>query len=417
MPSSGLTQFDYLYNALADKFPAIRGNPDGTTIFQFAAMPIAADWISGHDEKAYDLANKGSTQLDGFYSGGSGIENAYRDLISAIASPDVEDNEGYKKSQALVEDYSRLLGQEQTEAERAYQDWAALNTTSAGTPAKTITEWLKDPIGGISFGDRIELTMQQLKTQQERSQEILEAVNDPLARVYEALKKNTMKVGDQTVAAVTIDGELARDKTRWDRYKNQYDFEATLEKDSTIDYPWKTLYSAQVHQDCWSTNVSVKVDTSRIIADEHYKLEVTAVGLQAYTISRSAWFDTDYLNPNIKLSTTSMFDNDTFFGLSGSLHLIPQMLVVIYKPSYKLTVSTEIYKQQFQANTSSSIEWIDLFATRFKFSGLASLAKVGEQTTTLTFPAPESASPQVLGVISDVHWNKSKAASNTGEGA
>jgi hypothetical protein len=402
-----LTQFDYLYNALANKYPAIRGNPDGTTVFQFAAFPIGADWVSGQDEKAYDLAGKGSTRLDGFYSGGPTIENAYRDLISSVSKPDAEQDEAYKDSQALIEDYSKLMRQKAAEANLAYKQWEASHTSPNGTPTENLTEWLKDQLGGASFGKELAHIEQQQKIEETKNQEILEGLKDPLARTLKALNEDTMNVGTQKVANVTIDGELANDKTRWDRYKGQHDFEATLEKDSTIEYPWKTLYKTKVSQDCWSTSVSVEVNTSRIIDDEHYKLEVAAVGLQAYTITRGAWFDVDYLNPSIKLSPASIFNGDTFFGLSGSLHLIPQMLVVMYKPTYKLTINTEIYKQEFLTQAAAQVEWIDLFASRFHFSNIASLAKVGETTTTLTFPAPENAAPQIIGVISDVHWNKS----------
>lgn len=186
---------------------------------------------------------------------------------------------------------------------------------------------------------------------------------------------------------------------------------ADINSDSVIESLWKTVYSTQVVQTCWKTSVETKVDTFRIITDNHYNLKVQAVGVQGYQVTRGRWYNPAFVTPDAQIvqGATSL-TNDSFFGLSGCLHLIPETIFVMYKPTITLTVSSKTYKQQFEANASLDIDWIELIGFRFSFKGLASLQPVenGDNTVTLTFRSPDNAAPQILGVTSKVVFNGNK---------
>jgi hypothetical protein len=201
---------------------------------------------------------------------------------------------------------------------------------------------------------------------------------------------------------------LQGDISNWNTYADgQFDFKMRpITKAETVKTPWKTTYKTTVKQKCLTTQVETNVDTSRIIADEHYKLEMMAVGANSYSIQRGNWYDETYINGDTPIVQGSNFNNDSFFGLHGTLHLAPEAIFVLYKPTIKLTVSTQVYKQEFEANADTKINWLDLFSFRFEFDGLASLQPEGdEQTTTVTFQAPKNQLAQIVGIVSRVAWN------------
>lgn len=408
MPAGNeLTQFDYLFNALANKFPGI-ASASGASLFQFATVPIAASWETNEDAKAYELSSRGSANLTGFYVPGDRIDIAYGDLINSIEQPNVENNPEYTKARREAEDANRVWKAKAGEATVAYKQWAATHEKPDGTPLLTEIEWLGAATGGAAWAGELKELQDEAAAKRAAMALIAKTLSAPLAAAQAAAGEDKVTIGALTYSQVSIGGTLAQDIRRWDKAKaGEYEFDVVLEGGRTITYPWKTLYKTEVHQDCWSTSASVKVNTSRIIADEHYELRVQAVGLESYPISRGQWYDPNFVNPNQKIASGSSFDNDTFFGPDGTLHLIPQLLLVMYKPTYRLTVSDIVYKQEFEANADASIEWIDLFGSRFKFSGLASLQpeKNADSTTTVTFASPAEASPQIIGVFSKVCWN------------
>jgi hypothetical protein len=403
-----LTQFDYLFNALANKFPGIASASGGASLFQFATSPIAATWETNEDAKAYELASRGSANLTGFYVPGDRLDVAYGDLVLSIEQPSVEANEQYKTLAGEEEDINREFKAKAAEANTAYLQWAAVHTKPDGTPQMKEVEWLTSPTGGISWSRQLEGLSTALAKKRAAMVKIAESLEGPLAAAQKAALEDKVKIGPLSYSQASIGGQLATDMRRWNKAKEgEYEFDVVLEGGRTITYPWRTLYKTEVHQNCWSTSASVHVNTSRIIEDEHYSLRVSAVGLESYPISRGQWYDPNFVNPNERIASGSPFDTDTFFGPEGTLHLVPELLLVMYKPTYRLTVSDTVYKQEFEANADADIDWIDLFGSRFKFDGLASLLpeKQANSTTTITFASPVEASPQIIGVFSKVCWN------------
>lgn len=80
-----------LYLSLAVKFPAILTS-DSSTLFQFTGSPMSANWVKGNDISAYNLANKVSASVDGFYTPAPGsLVNTYSNLIFSMKKNTVTD--------------------------------------------------------------------------------------------------------------------------------------------------------------------------------------------------------------------------------------------------------------------------------------------------------------------------------------
>ena len=412
------SQFAYLYDALTKKYPGLTGDPDGTSVFQFATTPQEASWMVGTDANAYSVANAVPLDLNGFYTPGDALDAAYQDLIVSIQPSNYQSNQAYTQTQTILNGLTGSFAQTASDANAAYYEWAANNTTSNGTPAETKSAWLLDIMGGASWNAKLQQLQTQITLETNKLSAIVASMDGALARAQAAASTNTMPISNGgpaiQVPEVSIGGDLNGDLARWAGYPaGQYDFDVVINQNTTITYPWKTTYTSTTSVDCWGASTTVNVNTSRIIQDVNYQLEVSIVGLNTYKITRGAWYDPDYVNPSATLSSGATVNNDTFFGLHGTLHLIPETIFVMYKPTFKLTISTETYQQQFVANASADIEWINLFGFQFQFNGLASLQPVdnGNSTTTVTFASPSNAVPQVVGVVSKVAYNGSTNAS------
>lgn len=413
-PPAGITQFDYLYDALTQKYPGLTGDPGGAAVFQFAAAPISADWTTGNDAEAYDIANAVPLNLDGFYDKGDSLDTSYQDLIASVRPANYTNNPDYVQASSVVNGLTNSFAQTVANANSAYQEWAAVNPGANGVAAETKTQWLLDPLGGAVWQAKLTQVQTQLQNETSKLAAIVKTMDAALARAQSAASTDTMPISRAggtaiQVPSVTIGGDLGGDLARWAAYPDdQYDFQVVLDGSYTVKSPWKTLYTTTTSQHCWKTSSTVTVDTSRIIQDVNYKLEVNVVGVESYPITRGAWYDPSYVSTGVQLAPGATVTSDTFFGLAGTLHLIPETLFVMYRPTFKLTISTETYKQQFEANADVSVDWIDLFGFRFNFDGLASLQPVDNGTTTmLTFASPTNASPQIIGVTSKAVWNGS----------
>lgn len=407
------SQFEFLYDSLAQKYPGLVNAGDGAFVFQFSQMPIAASWIRGTDENAYAISNSVPADLGGFYVPGDALDSAYSTLIKSIKPKNFDDNQTYRKRLIQVADLRNNMIKVRDDAYKDYYTWAANNQEPDGTASKTFDKWLGDPFGGSVWGDKLNDINAQVKEINNEMAAILKAMDAGLSDAIAALDTDTMPISRGgsaiQVPAVTINGDLANDKTRWDSYKdNEFDFEVEITKDSVIKYPWKTVYDTKVKQKCFNTSVETKVNVSRIITDAHYELSFKAVGLQGYQISRGKWYNSAFVDPNIELvEGVAGLTKDSFFGLNGSLHLIPETILVMYKPNIQLTISEEVYKQEFASKADADLDWIDLFSFRFEFDSIASLKPVknANNTRTLTFESPLNASPQIIGITSKVAYN------------
>lgn len=406
------SQFDYLFSAIADKYPAI-GQNTASSQFQFTGSPIGANWTKGNDIDAYNTANAVSADVNGFYTPNPGpLYNAYSSLILSInPGVDADKDPTYQKLTSQLntatDNYNGALGQ----AKVAWQSYKEQNSNpKTGLPDETQTEWLANPLGGLQYKTNIDKYQTQRDGLTADIATLVQSFNAALANAQSNLTKEENKSNYEKadgsivkLPTITVGGDLGKDLAAWKQYQEgEYDLDVTLDKKSTITTPWKTVYKTKVEQHCFSTSVSTSVNTSRIIQDKDYKLRVMVKGFKSYPVSFGAWYSPSYVNPETaKFSPAATVDSNTFFGArSGSLHMIPSQIWVMYRPKIELTVSTETYKQTIEGALKSNINWVSILTFRFDTTAGASMAKVGEHTTTITFDSPIMQGPQIFGTTS-----------------
>lgn len=406
------SQWDYLYNAVVSRFPGLA--PQAGAYFQFAAAPNAATWKTPEDADAYDVADGVPASLEGFYIPTGSFSSAYATLIRSIRPATGDSNADYLAIQQKLNDqedkYTALI----SAATAAYHVFNANNPGPNGTKAESFTAWMNDPFGGASWGDKVTAVRNVIAEYNKELAAILASMDAPLSAAVAAIGTDTMNIstGGAAVAVprTTIGNSLADDKARWDVYPaGKFDFDSgPMNSETVVTGPWTSVVTTTVsHDSCGGTTVSASVDTSRIIADEHFSLRVQAVGFQGYPIKRGQWYDETFVDPKTQIVQGAAVTNDSFFGLHGSLHMIPDQVVVMYRPTISLTVSTQCYKEEIESNATASVGgFTNLFGFQFQYNGISGLNPVGDEvTTTITFPSPDNSVPQILGVISKSAYN------------
>jgi hypothetical protein len=409
------SQWDYLYNAVVSRYPGLA--PANGAFFQFSAAPNAATWVTPEDANAYGTADAVSASLGAFYIPTGSFSSAYASLIRSIRPATGDSNPDYLAIQQKLEDqedkYTALI----TAATAAFHVANANNPGPNGTNSESFTKWMSDPFGGASWGDQVMAIRAAIAEDNKELAAILVSIDAALGTAVAALSTDTMNISTGgsavQVPRTTIGGTLAGDKERWDVYPpGKFDFDSgPMNSETVVTGPWQTVVTTTVsHGSCGSTTVSQNIDTSRIVTDEHFSLRVQAVGFEGYTIKRGQWYDETFVDPKMQIVQGAGVTNDTFFGLNGSLHMIPDQVIVMYRPTISLTVSTQCYKEEIEANaTVSTGGFTNLFGFQFQFQGIHGLNPVGDDvTTTVTFPSPDDSVPQILGVISKSAYNGNK---------
>lgn len=409
------SQWDYLYNAVISRFPGLA--PGAGAFFQFSAAPSPATWTTPEDANAYDTADAVSASLEAFYIPSGSFSSAYASLIRSIRPATGDSNADYLAIQQKLEDQEDKYASIIAAAIAAYHVASANNPGPNGTNGESFQAWMNDPFGGASWGDKVMAVRAVIAEDNKELAAILRTIDAPLSAAVAALGNDTMNISTGgpavSVPRTTIGNSLADDKARWDAYPpGQFDFDSgPMNSETVVTSPWQTVVTTSVsHDSCGGTTVSQSVDTSRIITDEHFSLRVQAVGFQGYTIKRGQWYDESFVDPKTQIVQGAGVTNDTFFGLHGSLHMIPDQVVVMYRPTISLTVSTQCYKEEIEANaTASGGGFSHLFGFQFQYEGISGLNPVGDEvTTTITFPSPVNSVPQILGVISKSAYNGNK---------
>ncbi|CAM4091330.1 hypothetical protein FLSI110296_13345 [Flavobacterium sinopsychrotolerans] len=412
MPDFKDSQFDYLFSAVADKYPAIGQNTDSTQ-FQFSGSPMAANWKTGNDINAYNIANSVSADTNGFYTPNPGsLFNAYSDMILSISpSIDGSTDPTYLKTLKLFTDASTNY---QTALDNAIIAWTSYKQQNmnpkTGLPVETQAEWLADELGGLQYQTAID-DANKVKTATGNNLALLvQSLNAALAsdqkKLVDPANTSNYKKADGSLTVlptITLNGDLGTDVTNWDSYPaTQYDLDVTLTKDSTVTTPWKTVYTTNVEQHCFSTSVDTSISSTRLIQDSNYKLRVMCKGLKAYNVTFGNWYSPSFVDPTTaQFSPAAGVTSETFFSATnGSLHMIPSQIWVMYQPTIELTISTDTFKETVQGTLNSSIDWVDILSFRFDCTAGASMAEVGETTTTITFNSPVLQGPQIFGVTS-----------------
>ncbi|SMG07923.1 hypothetical protein SAMN05661096_00092 [Marivirga sericea] len=405
------SQFDYLFSAIADKYPAIAQKTD-TTQFQFAGSPMAAAWTKGDSYEAHQFANHVPADVNGFYTPNPGeLSNAYGSLIASI-DPGVDGSKDptYIKLIKQKQDAESAQKSNLDQMKAAWATYVQANTDpKTGQPAMSFDDWKNSEIGGLEYQNAIDSKQAELDDITKNIATLVKSFNAALAQDQEKFTDDkyqaqyTRKGTPVQLPEITIEGDLGQDVSNWDNApEGSYDLDVTLTKDSEVKTPWKTLTRTDVSQHCFKTSVTSKTTSSRIINDSHYKLRVMLKGFKSYNITFGGWYDSTYVSPNTaKFSPASTVNSETFFAANGgALHMIPSQVWVMYQPEIELTISSELYKETVKGDLESNIDWLDILSMRFSADAGHSIVKEGETVTTISFKSPTLQGPQVYGVTS-----------------
>lgn len=412
------TQFDYLHDAVMHKFPGLVNTGKQAAVFQFASSPIAAEWEKSDTLEAYSIANAVSSNLDGFYTQGADLDKAYIQFITTLKPPMTVKNKRYLDLEAEINALNVVERTIVGSMDSDYNLWAANNTDKqSGLVIKGKAAWLLDRFGGASWGKKLDIHDEHIATLTKELTALKKAMGDAQAAALEKASSDKYKMNISGISAskkvpeVSISGSLPTDYARWLRTpKGQYEFDVRIKDDKRTLSPWTTTVKTELHGNCFSLSSKTSVDTSRIIKDERYNLRVTAVGIQTYAITRGEWYEDSLVSLDAVLQEGAQLNHDSFFGLGGTLHMIPQSLLVWYKPSIELTVSTQCYKQSIENHLSLSLDWVELFGFRFAVGHKSGIDHIdnGDGSMTVRFESPDNVVPQIFGVISKVLYNGSK---------
>lgn len=403
------TQFDYLYNGIKERLPGLFSD-DKQTIFQFMEMPIEANWTVGNHSIAVDLADSVPAKLGGFYARGAGrVTLAYESLLMSMYQAIGDKNGEYRKLKDLVITEYQRLNVAINKAKVAYQAWRQQNLDAK----LSLSEWLENDIEAEAFKDEIEELRKSIKKKNSQCERIEGALGQALTIAQDKLRSDTVLLENgKVVPRTVIGGSLQDDIARWKSAKDrgEFDLNVTINKDQHIATPWHTTVKADTHAaSCHAPELNSYVNMKRVLLDQHYSLNVKAVGLQGYSITRGDWYNDTFVKSDQKLPEGASLKTEDFFGKDGSLHLIPTAILVMYHPVIELTISTKTFVEEIENNTRLKAYPGPLMLFGLNFDVSASLkmgVKEKDETTTMTIIPPENQPAQILGVTS---VNKSMA--------
>ncbi len=328
-----------LYLAIAEKYPAIQENSP-SSLFQFSGSPMAASWTNGNDIAAYNVANKVSANINGFYTPAPGsLYNAYASLLLSIkpgeyikTSPNNTTKTTSFDSALSHARYELTNDQNKSNYQRLDGSIKRLPTiTLSGNLGTDLADWKAYPADvndlDITISGFAELNRQ----------------------CFYASKSNDLTVRDPT----------ASEALPTDRFVQ--------------------------HEEAQNSN---------------YKLRVRFKGFKSYTITFGNWFSPSFAAPEAaSISPAATLSSLAFFGKKrGSLHMIPSQIWVLYRPKIELTVGTDFYHEKMKNDPTTNPA--DVLATSSHMKTDQPKVNIAGKTTTITYESPILQGPYIFGVTS-----------------
>jgi hypothetical protein len=402
-------QYDYLYDAIVNKYPGL-GITDNVTAFQFLQEPMTADWVTGEDAAALAIADSVPARLGGFYMPGSStVSSAYRSLIKSLQDALGDRNSNFRSLQIKIQTASDNLQKVIHDAQGEYNKYV-FAMQQKGETVSSLEDWMQSSMAATPFKMKYDQVIEEYRRLSTEAERTYGSMGAALVEAKENLDKDQILLRSDGKEAVyiprtTVGGNLAEDMRRWEN-SDGYEFDVTIKASDRDITPWKTVSTTEVKQSCHSTKIDSKIKVSQLIMDNDYSLNVKAVGLRAYPISRGVWYNDTFVNPHAEIVEGGQLDTESFFGDAGSLHMIPTSILVIYKPEISLTVSTQCYENYLANNTNLDMKYISLFSMNFDLqASLGINVKQGGSVSTITLVSPKETPAQILGISSTVKYS------------
>lgn len=370
---------------------------------------MSAEWTKQSYDIFYGLADATPGEAEGFYVVGSGhISESYANLINSIALSLGENDPEYQKLLDQLNTLTKLYNQKYQEAVDEY----ILQKSQGSTDAGSVTEWLQTP-AGKAYQKSLDQIDKQMDDYTAAMEKIVEKIGEPLSSAQKGLLTDQMSFVDGTKQVITIPrtiigGDLQADILRWQKLVSNYkagmsvgfDLDVTMNKDTTLTTDWSASVSVSTKvRPCHPVEIEEKINIQRILLDEHYSMNLKAIGCNTYPITRGIWYKDTFVRDNMKVYESGTFKISDFFGPKGALRLIPTMMLVVYHPIIELTVSTKTYKQEISEQLKAYTGPLTFFGLDFDISKAPKVLEK-EDVTTLTMEVADTQPAQLLGVVS-----------------
>ncbi|MFT5970085.1 MAG: hypothetical protein ACI8ZO_000590 [Flavobacteriales bacterium] len=410
------SMWEYLADGMIKNWPSLQ-DKSKNTVFQFTGQPVPAIWTSGLDYGAWTLANIVPANLDGYYIQSTNlVARAYKDFISSIAPSNFQRNAQYQQYQVELSNLADLYKTTVADAENSYNQFVErYPNISEGMGYFT---WLSK---GGTAGPSYSLKFSNIESQQavvtSEIGEFMKSVDFSLSEAQLAVNDltNLQKFsfgGVSQEGLVTSLDELTSYRAKWANRPagSAPDLNVTINKDTVQKGSWHKVVHTSVKRKCLSISTHTDIDTSRVLLDTKFSINIQAVGANTFRINRGSWFDASWLSAsNVRFPEGSRFTMNDFFGENGSLHLVPTRALVIYKPKVTITISTETYTQTVQKSFDASAS-ISLFGANFSLAaGVKNIVKDGPENTkviTLDSYSGVEASPLLFGMSSQSFYKE-----------
>lgn len=362
MALNDASQFEYLAQAILEAFPGLQNTATNETYFQFTGAPIAAVWEDGEDMDAYTLANTGPGTLDGFYEPTTtDVAKSYQDFIASIAPTDITTNKQWLACQTQLTTLAKQYSTVSTRASAAFNTWLAQNPSFKPDFAgfSGFDKWLVTPnTPGPGWNDQLSNNLDLQTGVKQEIAGLMTAVDGLLGKAQTAATNPAnmstfVGAGVTRQVPLTTIEDISGAMTAWTAAApGNYELQVSLHRNnrliaSNAMIPWHLLAAPNVPTTWGSLATGQVMNTSLLVADPQFSIQVMAIGARVFNVSRGPWYDSGWLTAsNCTLAKGSSFILTDFFGLRGTLKLIPLSMLVIYKPRVEITVSSATYEQE-----------------------------------------------------------------------
>lgn len=401
------SSYEHLMNALVKQFPSLAQHGE-QQVFQFVSTPIAATWKKAMSESLYNLMDTVPAERAGYYSSSaSRITSSYRDFIGSLKQKDFKESDEYRRLIDVRNKKSGIVDNNTLILKQAYVEDTGKNVDTPDE-LKDYKAWLKTQSGDF-MPPEVRKAIKAVKELEEAEEAIVafrNRANKPYQRAVEELEKNKIRImsdSSTTISEVphySFGGDLQELIETGDNLKaNDYKYKITIKSDEVIEGKWSALYSTKASASFFMARAENTTELTQLINDEKYTLEVNLKNAGTFMVNRDQWYDDTFVKPNKELDEAAIFTKEDFFGVGGSLQLIPASFFIVYRPRIRLTIDRTVYEQKIKTKIGGSALFT-IFGLSMNASFDQSKTVAGTEKIVIDFENNDTSAPQVIGVTS-----------------
>lgn len=398
--------YAHLMQGLMKQYPGLAENGK-SKLFQFMETPKDATWSKQTDYALCQLMDAVPAERGGYYTASENrVSSSYRSLVTSLCNVQLKKSAEYNdltndlqtKDNLLLSQRETLKSVYTTESgetftAKGFQEWlGTLNLHNPFLPGE-VKAYLEVSKERDSLYEKREHLANRLTSDYRR---ILTALDDPANQISVVPDGQTSPV---ILPRMSLSGNLASDVARW----TQSDKDAVqihINSEDTIESETKSIYASSAHKIGWSAGAVHDGEFTQQIADEKYQLDINIRGINTYDILRDGWYNGQYVNPDLDIDASALLNKKSYFGEGGALQLIPVSLLVVYKPSIKLTITRDVYERKVRDFIHVN-PFLCLFGWGLNVGTVVTKSLIAkDDIIEIPFETPTNAAPQIIGITS-----------------